>query len=306
MTTATDDPGPLLTARSLTRDYGGGAGVFDVDLEVRRGGVCGLVGLNGAGKTTLLMMLAGLRRPDSGEIVSDLRPAEVALCPDVPEFEPWLTAAEVVGLAGRLVKARGGTAQVDGLLARVGLADAAGRRTRGFSRGMKQRLGLAAALVGDPRLLILDEPASGLDPQGRADVLTLVADLADTTTVVFSSHLLDDVEQTCDRVTVLNSGRLAYQGAVRDLMTRHVTPTWHVGVRGAAEDAADLLGSTPWAVRCAALDADTVVVEAETQAAGEHGIPSALVAAGYGMSGMYPQGARLESAFMSLTRGERP
>lgn len=288
----------------LTRDYGGGAGVFDIDLSVRQGSVYGLVGLNGAGKTTLLMLLAGLRHPDSGHISSRPAPTEIAICPDVPEFEPWLSATEVVQWAALLAGHDCAPSQARQMLDQVGLGEVAHRRTKGFSRGMSQRLGLAAGLIGRPRLLILDEPASGLDPQGRADVLALIESLAGQTTVVFSSHLLGDIERVCDEVGVLRDGRLVYQGPVRQLLTDRLSPAWRIGVRGIAKDVANLLAAQPWVSKSCAVNDDTVHVEADSIASGEHGIPAVLSAAGHAITGMYPQEARLDDAFAALTSGK--
>jgi ABC-2 type transport system ATP-binding protein len=292
-----------VTTRGLRRDYGGGAGVFGVNLTVRRGSAYGLVGLNGAGKTTLLMMLARLRRPDSGSIRYGVSDTEIALCPDVPEFEPWLTAAEVVASAANLVGRRPGPEVLHETLTRVGLADVAQRRVKGFSRGMTQRLGLATALIGRPKLLILDEPASGLDVSGRADMLRLIESLTSRTTVVFSSHLLADVERVCDDVGVLRDGRLIYQGPVRHLVTEQQSPVWSLAVRGVAQEVADLLTQQPWVVRAESMDPDTVQVEAASVPEGEHHIPAVLSAAGHGIAGLYPKEASLEAAFAALTSG---
>ncbi|MEU6717413.1 ABC transporter ATP-binding protein [Nonomuraea sp. NPDC046802] len=304
MTTAS--PEAAVTTRGLRRDYGDGAGVFGVDLTVRRGSVYGLVGLNGAGKTTLLMMLAGLRRPDSGEIRYGVSDAEIAICPDVPEFEPWLTAAEVVASAASLIGRRPGPGELRETLTLVGLADVAERRVKGFSRGMTQRLGLATALIGRPQLLILDEPASGLDVSGRADMLRLIESLTSRTTVVFSSHLLADVERVCDDVGVLRAGQLIYQGPVRHLVTEQQSPTWRIAVRGVAQEVADLLVRQSWIVRADPVDPDTVQVEATSVREGEHGVPAVLSAAGHGIVGLYPREASLEAAFAALTSGGTP
>ena len=139
-----------------------------MDLRVPRGCVYGLVGPNGAGKTTMLSIITGMRHADRGTVEMAVPRRHVAVCPDVPEFDGWLTAFEAVDLARSFVAPERDAAAVLGALQTAGLAGSAGRRVGGFSRGMTQRLGLACALVGDPRLLILDEPTSALDPAGRA------------------------------------------------------------------------------------------------------------------------------------------
>jgi ABC-2 type transport system ATP-binding protein len=294
----------VVAVSGLTRDYGSGAGLFDLDLEIPRGSVFGLVGPNGAGKTTLLTILAGLRRAERGRV--DIRAARSALCPDTPEFEPWLTAAEVVGFAGELRGEPVSAQRCEQVLSRMGLADAAHRRTKGFSRGMLQRLGLAATLVCRPDLVILDEPASGLDPQGRADVLDLVGGLRGETTVVFSSHLLADVERVCDDVAVLCEGRAAYRGPVSDLLSRYVTPTWHLKVRDGAHGLAETLAAEPWVLHARALGSQELTVEAVSVEAGERGIPQVLADGGHALADFRSQDAQLEAAVLALTgRGTR-
>jgi ABC-2 type transport system ATP-binding protein len=299
MSAAAVRPGAV-TVTGLTRDYGSGAGLFDVDLAIPKGSVFGLVGPNGAGKTTLLTILAGLRGAERGHV--DNRAIRAALCPDTPEFEPWLTAAEVVRFAGELQGEPVSSQQCGRVLAQMGLAEAAHRRTKGFSRGMLQRLGLAATLVCRPDLVILDEPASGLDPQGRADVLDLVGSLRGETTVVFSSHLLADVQRVCDDVAVLNRGRVAYHGPVQELLARFVTPTWRVEVRGGAGGLAAALSAEPWVLHTRLTGTDELYVEAVSVEAGEHGIPEIVARWGYALADFRPQDAQLESAVLALTR----
>src|SRR5690606_10600261 len=162
-----------------------------------------------------------------------------------PLFEPWLTAHEVVDLARHLVAPARPRDEVDRVLAEVGLADAAHRRTGGFSRGMLQRLGLASCLVGDPEVLVLDEPSSALDPSGRREVLDLVGRLAHTKTVILSTHILGDVQQVCDTVGVIDRGRLLYQGPLTDLLARTST-AYSVHVRGPVDALAEALRAEPW------------------------------------------------------------
>ena len=193
--------------------------MFDVDLSVPPGSVYGLVGPNGAGKTTMLAILTGMRRADRGEVGLSVPRSRVAVCPDVPEFDAWLTAFEVVDLARSLIGAGDNSeAPSDAVfqaLTAAGLADVAERQAGGFSGGMTQRLGFACALVGDPELLILDGPTSALDPAGRAELLSMVAGLRGRRTVIFSSHILDDVHRVADQVGILRDWRLLYQGATQ-------------------------------------------------------------------------------------------
>ncbi|MFJ9555647.1 ABC transporter ATP-binding protein [Nocardiopsis sp. NPDC101807] len=294
---------PVITTEKLTRDYGNGAGVFDVDLSVPRGTVFGLVGPNGAGKTTLLSVLAGLRRAGSGNVRVDTAGGRVLLCPDVPDFEPWLTATEVVVLSAEAAGVPVTPEDAALALERVGLTEAAHRRNARFSRGMRQRLGLAAALACRPEVLILDEPASGLDPRGRVDVLALIRSLREHCTVILASHLLGDVQRVCDDVAVLVRGRVVYQGPVADIADRGRPSAWHVRVRGTAREVVDLLSAEPWVTRAVPVDAepDLVFVEAAAAEHGETGIPRTLVEHGVPLVSMNGYEADLESAFLSLT-----
>jgi ABC-2 type transport system ATP-binding protein len=296
-----------VTTSGLTRDYGG-AGLFGVDLVVPRGAIYGLVGPNGAGKTTLLSLLSGTRRADRGAINMRTGRHRIAVCPDVPEFDGWLTAAEVVDLARSLVAPAGdgqavaaGRQAVAAALMTAGLADSAGRRVGGFSRGMVQRLGLACALVGEPELLILDEPTSALDPAGRAEMLSLVAGMRGRRTVIFSSHILADVQRIADHVGILRGGRLLYQGATKDLIDTYLEPSWLVRVAGDLRPVVTAMTGQPWATRVEPVGADTLRVDAASIEAGERGIPAAIAACGARQVSCEPVAANLESAFLALT-----
>lgn len=307
---------PIVTTTGLTRAYGTDAGLFDVDLAVPRGCVYGLVGHNGAGKTTLLSILTGTRRADRGSVELAVARTSVAVCPDVPEFEPWLTAFEVVDLARHLVAPDLGPAAVTEALATAGLADAADRRVGGFSRGMTQRLGLAAAIVGDPELLILDEPTSALDPAGRAEVLDLVAAMRGRRTIVFSSHILADVQRVADQVGVLRNGRMLYQGSTAALVDQYLSPRWSIRLGGVSdpvepgsgaggssgvETVAEALLAEPWTREVTVVGGDRLTVEADTMEHGEVGIPAVLAASNARLVACEPLAADLESAFLALT-----
>jgi ABC-2 type transport system ATP-binding protein len=201
-----------------------------VELTVPEGSVFGFLGPNGAGKTTTIRILAGLARATSGsarvlghDVVSagNAVRALIGYLPDVPGFYGWMTgpdylrfAADLFGLRGPVLNER-----VEALLELAGLAGV-DTRIAGYSRGMKQRLGIAQALINAPRLLLLDEPTSALDPLGRKDVLEMVAGLAGRTTVFFSTHILADVERVCDTVAILDRGRVVTQAPMAELKTR--------------------------------------------------------------------------------------
>jgi ABC-2 type transport system ATP-binding protein len=292
----------LVSTVSLTRDYGGGAGLFDVALRVPRGAVYGLVGPNGAGKSTLLSILTGLRHADRGAVSIGVPRNAIAVCPDVPEFEPWLTAYEVVDLARHYVAPHLAGKAVTETLALTGLAEVADRRVGGFSRGMTQRLGLAAALVGDPQLLLLDEPTAALDPAGRAEILDLVGGMRGRRTVIFSSHILADVQRVADMVGVLRAGHLLYQGQTRVLIDEHLDPRWVLRLSGPVGDVVTELRNQPWVRRVEVLEGDRIRVEADSVRHGEQGIPRVLASCQAGLVACEPLAADLESAFLALTR----
>lgn len=291
---------PTVVTSGLTRDYHG-TGLFDVDLHVPRGTVYGLVGLNGAGKTTLLSLLAGTRHADRGTIRIDVAPRRIAVCPDVPEFDPWLTAFEVVDLARSMTAPDAGRDQVTAALRTAGLADSAKRRVGGFSRGMTQRLGLACALVGDPELLILDEPTSALDPAGRAEILDLIAAMRGGRTVIVSSHILADVQRVADHVGILREGRLLYQGPTRDLLDTYLQPRWLLRVAPDPVRVAAAVAAQPWAAGVEQIGPDTLRVDATSIEAGERGIPAVVAACEARLISCEPAAADLETAFLALT-----
>ncbi len=291
---------PAVTTTELTRDYGG-VGLFDVNLIVPRGSVYGLVGMNGAGKTTLLSLLSGLRRPDRGTVSMHIERHQVAVCPDVSDFDDWLTAYEAVDLARSLVAPGTDRRAVQSVLAAAGLGGSASRRIGGFSRGMVQRLGLACALVGDPALLILDEPTSALDPAGRAEILGQVAAMRGRRTIIFSSHILADVQRIADQVGILRDGRLLYQGGTQDLIDTYLTPTWVVRIAGDTAPVVAAATSEAWVVTVEQPDPGTLRIEATSIEAGERGIPAVIAGCGARLISFEPADADLESAFLALT-----
>lgn len=288
----------------LTRDYGG-TGLFDVDLSVPRGCVYGLVGPNGAGKTTMLSIITGMRHADRGTVEVAVPRRQVSVCPDVPEFDGWLTAFEAVDLARSMVAPERGGDDVLAALRTAGLGGSARRRVGGFSRGMTQRLGLACALVSAPRLLILDEPTSALDPAGRAEVLSLVARLRGRCTVIFSSHILADVQRVAGHIGILRAGRLLYQGPTQELIDTYLRPQWLLRVAGDPAPALAAIRAQPWVTRVEHLGGGELRIDAISLDAGEHGIPAALAACGARLMSCEPLAADLESAFLALTKDSR-
>jgi ABC-2 type transport system ATP-binding protein len=289
----------------LTKTYGETVALDGVDISVEEGSVYGLVGPNGAGKTTLIGILSSLRRATSGSVSIDVPSGRVAAMPDTPEFEPWLTAREVVELSRRLTAPQLPTSKVDEALAVTGIADSAQRRVGGFSRGMLQRLGLAATVVGEPDVLLLDEPCAALDPAGRRDVLDLVAKLGERSTVVFSSHILADVERVCDTVGVLARGKVIFEGPLHGLLGERLVPEYSVRVRAPANEAVAALRAATFVERVDEGAAGALRVRVTSLDEAELRLAGVLSDCGAKVIAMEPIVQDLESAFLQLT-GEAP
>jgi ABC-2 type transport system ATP-binding protein len=221
---ATDPPSLAVVTTGLTKDFGTRRVVDHLDLTIPSGSVCGFVGPNGAGKTTTIRMLLGLIRPTSGEgriLLGNLDDpasylARVGALIESPAFYPTLSGRDNLLVLTRLGQLPAST--IESVLERVGLSDRAGDRFARFSLGMKQRLGIAAALLPDPSLLVLDEPTNGLDPAGIVEMRSLIRSLADEGMTLFvSSHLLSEIEHICDHVVMIRSGRSVFQGSVAEL-----------------------------------------------------------------------------------------
>jgi ABC-2 type transport system ATP-binding protein len=217
--------------------------VTDLTLEVPAGSIYGFLGPNGAGKTTVLKVLAGLIRPTSGSAgiagvplaAGEAYRREVGFLAQEPRFYDWMTGREVVRFVASLVAdpSVSDPAWIDKVIATVGLSDAADRRAGTYSGGMRQRLGIAQAMVTRPRVLLLDEPVSALDPIGRREVLDLMAELKGETTVFYSTHILDDVQRVSDRVAIIDHGRLVREAATSDLLASFTLDQLRVSIGGA-------------------------------------------------------------------------
>ncbi|MEP6640673.1 MAG: ABC transporter ATP-binding protein [Gaiellales bacterium] len=305
MSTAPSAP-PAVTTRGLRKTYGTIEAVAGVDVTVEAGDVYGYLGPNGAGKTTSLRMMLGLVRPTSGEVrlfgrdpvldpVAAL--AGVAGFVEDPAFYPYLSGrANLELLAG--LDGNGGE-RVSEVLELVELTGRAHDRVRGYSHGMRQRLGLAAALLRSPRLLVLDEPTTGLDPAGMRDMRTLVRRLAgEGITVLLSSHLMGEVEALCDRVAILREGRVRYEGGLADLLARSAGR--HRLVATDPAGALDLARAAK-GIRDAHADGDAVVFAADRDAVAA--LTLGLAAAGIGIHALVPAGG-LEELFFDLTDPE--
>lgn len=290
---------PLVSTDAVSKRYKEVVALDRVDLAVPRGSVYGLVGPNGAGKTTMLGVLAGLRKPTAGSI--HVGTSSVEVLPDTPKFDGWLTGREVVELSRTLADNGTPEAAVDNILDAAGLATASRRKVRGFSRGMLQRLGLAAALVSGPDLLLLDEPAAALDPQGRREVLNLVTAMHGRSTVLFSSHILDDVQEVCDQIGILTRGELVYQGSLGGLLDRHVSNRYVVRLRSGAQGVADALAAEPWVIEVSVGVEGHVTVTVRDVQEAETRLVAVLAYVGEPVISVSPESTSLEEVFLEVT-----
>jgi len=298
-------------AGGITKCFGDVVALDGVDLDVTQGQIHGLVGPNGAGKTTLLGLLLGLAVADGGrlEILGTqvgrafAAPGGVAGFVDGPGLYPSLTARQNLAALAALRGHDARTAGIDDVLDQVGLTDVADDKARGFSLGMRQRLGLAAALLTRPRLLVLDEPSNGLDPAGKRHVHGVLGGLAAAgTSVVLSSHRMDDLEALCSEVTILATGRVVFSGPLSKLAaeSRELEYRLRTSDARAARDLAVETGGVR-VVDDAGVrqDAEVFVVRALTPALDE--LVAGLVRSGIAVRELAPVVSPLEAAFLALT-----
>jgi ABC-2 type transport system ATP-binding protein len=300
-----------IRARGITKHFGEIVALDGVNLDVTPGQIHGLVGPNGAGKTTLLGLLLGLAVADSGDLEILGAPVGRALAVsegvagfvDGPGLYPSLTARQNLAALAALRGGDAATADVGDVLDQVGLTDVADDRVRGFSLGMRQRLGLAAALLTKPRLLILDEPSNGLDPAGKKavhGVLTRIA--AEGTGVVLSSHRMDDLEALCSEVTILAAGRVVFSGPIGKLASEGQEIDYRLLTSD--PEAARRLAAATAGIRtvddtAARQDAGVLVVRALVPALDD--LVVKLVQAGIALRELAPVVSPLEAAFLALT-----
>lgn len=221
----------ILEINQLSKRFGNCEVLNGLDMDVPEHSIFGFVGQNGAGKTTTMKIILGLLKPDNGSVTvcgekvaygETKTNRNIGFLPDVPEFYGYMYPMEYLKLCGEisgLTKAKT-RLRSEELLSLVGLKDEK-KKISGFSRGMKQRLGIAQALLNEPKLLICDEPTSALDPIGRKEILDILLAVKGKTTVVFSTHILSDVERVCDRIAVLHSGKLVLHGTLSEINENH-------------------------------------------------------------------------------------
>jgi ABC-2 type transport system ATP-binding protein len=294
----------IVETHSLTKRYGRGVLAVDsVDMSVRRGEVYGFLGPNGAGKTTTLRMLVGLIRPTSGTAtVAGHTPgdpaglAKIGSLIEGPGFYPYLSGRENLMVVADMVGV--GKKRVDEMLDLVELGTRANRKFGTYSTGMKQRIGVAAALLKDPELVILDEPTNGLDPQGMAEMRKLIKDIGQSDrTVLLSSHLLGEVEQICDRVGVISNGHLVIQSTVQELLGEEGVLVRAQPIEQAQDFLTRMFGP-------AAISRQDGAIHLKTKPENSARINRELMNAGIGVSELRPFERSLEEVFFQLT-GEK-
>ena len=295
----------VVEARGLVKRYSETTAVDGVDLVVRRGGVFGALGPNGSGKSTTVRMLLGLARPDEGSVRLFGEPLEthspdllrrVGAVVEAPAFVPYLSGRDNLRLLEKYTPGAG-AAGIERALKRVNLEHAAHRRFKNYSLGMKQRLGIAAAILNDPELIVLDEPTNGLDPQGTLEVRALIPELAaEGRTVVLCSHLLHEVDQVCDEVAIFQRGKIIAQGSTQDLKgTRN-----RLEVSVADMDAAaTALSASRWSSATTRADGSFLI---EGAAAEGDAVNRFLVGHGHYACVLKPLSQTLEEAFLEITR----
>lgn len=296
---------PTVQITKLTKCYGHTVAVSGLSLEVQPGEVLGLLGPNGAGKSTTLHMMAGLVRPTSGSVAlfgKDIRrhfldiASRMGVFVERPAFYDYLSARRNLMLCAQLARRE---VAVDRTLDLVGLRAASRTRVGAFSQGMRQRLGLAQALLTEPELLLLDEPTNGLDVEATQDILKLLRRLADDAgvTVVFSSHLLHEVEVLCDRIAILNQGRLISCARTDTLLSYDLTDV--EVLIDAPEAAAKRLAEQDWV---ASAEAGPGRVKVRLREGSVHQLNAFLLGAGYRISGVIPRRRTLQDYFLEVLK----
>jgi ABC-2 type transport system ATP-binding protein len=299
---------PPIEVRGLVKRYGEITAVNDVDLTVNSGDVFGYLGPNGAGKTTSLRMMLGLIRPTEGSVRLFGRDPQISVTAldgvsgfvEAPMFYPYLSGLDNLRLCAAFDGGEG-RATIDEVLEIVELRDRAKDKVKGYSHGMRQRLGIASALLRSPRLLLLDEPATGLDPAGMRDMRMLIRDLGERgITVLLSSHQMNEVEELCNRVAIIRSGQVAYEGALADLRSR-AGVSYRLRTIDDAK-ARSVCAAQPGIEELATSDGGLVFKAEDEDAVAALSV--ALTESGAAVLELTPKQATLEDLFFQLTEGD--
>lgn len=251
---------PAIVVNNLTKKFGSFTAVKDLSFSVDENHVVGFLGPNGAGKTTALRMLVGLSKPTSGSIsISDCpvifgsssANANVGYLPEAPSMYPWMSGYEYLDFAADILKVdkNAKAAKIHELLKTVDLLDAKDKRIAAYSNGMKQRLGIAQALINDPSVIIMDEPVSALDPIGRKKVLSVIEKLKKNRTVLLSTHILSDVDRICDDIVIINEGKLVVSSPLAELKEKYASPILEVEFASEPHDILHKVKNEKWVKR---------------------------------------------------------
>ncbi|MEA2546789.1 MAG: type transport system ATP-binding protein [Chloroflexota bacterium] len=310
-----------IQARGLTKRFGAILALDRLDLDVPAGSIFGLLGPNGAGKTTTIRILTGLARASAGSATvggvevgldqPDLR-SRLGYLDQDPRFYGWMRGRELLELVGRLAGLNGAELgiRVDAMLERTGLADVSQRRIGGYSGGMRQRLGIAQALLHEPAVVFLDEPVSSLDPEGRRDVLDLIAALRGETTVILSTHVLSDVERVCDRVAILDRGRLVTEAPLAGLLAEHARPIYRLtpepGQEATVDRLVERIRASAWAIDVTVEPGGIVRVTVGDQDAAGLAILPLVVDSGVRLAAFERGRPTLEDVFLELVGPRAP
>ena len=301
---------PAVEISGLSKRYRRVEALRGIDMVVPTHSVFGFLGPNGAGKTTTMKILMGLIRPTSGAayvLGRDVRDgtavrAKIGYLPQSPSFYEKARLAEMLAfVARRFMKGsrRAVATRVSETLEMVGLADKADRRVKALSGGELRRLGIAQAYVGHPELLILDEPSVGLDPEGRRDVLDLIESLREHATVLFSTHILDDVQRVADHIAVLDQGELVAQGSIAEFLTSGAV-AYRIGFAGDGDVAIKALETEPWIASIRSLSPSAWSVEATDQREAERRLARCLATSGGTVTEIRPEQRSLEDIYLEI------
>jgi len=297
----------LLTVNNLSKNYGKVSAVKNVSFSFQPGKCVALIGPNGAGKTTILRTLAGLLKPSTGMIQfehggenNDIR-SHIGYLPQYPSFFPWMTGKEFLVFSGKLAHLSTSQAKkrAEMLLQETGIYAAKNKRIQTYSGGMKQRLGIAQAIIHRPKLLLLDEPVSSLDPMGRRDVLTLMETLKEELTILFSTHILTDAEEISDELLLLHHGEIVEAGPLNQLREKYQTTTLTLNFATdieAYEEKVQHLAS----VRNTAIRRDTLYITVTDIAEAREQILSLAVQEQWPLTNFSVNRASLEDMFMKV------
>jgi len=305
-----------IETNNLCKSFKGFKAVDSLNLNVPEGSIYGFLGPNGAGKTTTIKMLTGLSQPSHGSIringsevkFGSLRNrTDIGFLPDVPNFYDWMTPVEFLRFSGEMfsIDKKVLAARIESLMVLVGL-DGVKKKIGGFSRGMKQRLGIAQALINQPRVVFMDEPTSALDPIGRKEVMDILSKLAGKVTVFFSSHILSDIERVCDRVAILDKGKMAVEDSMGELRNKYSKRIIAIETEKGESKLKLLreLEKSDWVEKVKDMDNGELQLYAADMCRAQHEIPAVFLAAGAPLIKMNVLEPTLEDIFMKVVESK--